>query len=978
MGGAAGHMKHPFDLPAVETGEDLKEFFETAADWVIENTAALKIDGVNASFKLIDSPDAVNGKEFALDRGSAKPIDIEGITTNRVGERWPEEHGMHAATIILLGIFNKALWHDAGAHITEELQQLGLWDDPTKIFNAEFVLKSLNVKEYKTNFIALHGINKFDWATKRRRASKEISYDKDVLESIRDKVAPFAKAAKDLKRNNLDMEVYTSVPAKVLRDDGGTPIRADFSNTLNSAFLIHQRYGEPPVKRSLGNWLSGADNPRDAKIPLVTGRKVGALSKEIYKIVLNTTEPLADLLGDDEEYIKLARDGAIFWHATRLLGHDVLSTLTAGEDFGPVNDEEGIVLRDKIAFGTDDPVKITGNFILGGEEGKLAKKARPPSKEPDKAGIIALFPGGFKPPHAGHFELAKRYAEDPQVSKVLMLLGPAVRTSTDGSVKITKESSIHIISEFYKQYLGDKIVIEDSPAGEENPMRAAFKWIEEGAQTGETYTLAASSKDADRAEQFTNSHQCPDGKYCKPGVNVVLHPVDTQALIYSGRTDGLNGKPISASVMREDLANGDEENFKTNLPAEAADYVDEIFDFLGGVKKTEEPPSPSSSDEEPIEEISSMAGGTVEGAPSAGGAPWSSFSEEENDLERRRSKLKENKQESETNYKHMSRRENKHMKEKQVLKEEETLRKHIRSSLRKKYFNYFNEEKKLRKYIKKLILEAKDVAYTNSTGANRLIPVLDTVVPQVLTTYKSLRTAPEQRASYRRHYIKALEMFLDFLEVRTFGPEEDIEMEPESLEAAPAEEVLQEQEGAPMPDAGGDTPGPDSRSSEEKEVDIKIKTEIEKEEKAAKVKADDEMIKTEEGDETAPFPTLPEEDLTGRENALEAFKKTKTTFQAAFVKLFNKDDRVDFKNWGIVNMGRHLDEAERQIGGAKIQDDTTEQYERLLGLMTPDAAAPEVASTAEAAPPETDADAPTALEEIINNTVAKLISEFTT
>jgi len=160
MGGAAGHMKHPFDLPAVETGEDLKQFFETAADWVIENTAVLKIDGVNASFKLIDSPDAVNGKEFALDRGSAYPIDIEGITTSRVGERWDEEHGMHAATIILLDIFNKALWHEDGAHITEELQQLGLWDDPTKIFNAEFVLKSLNVKEYKTNFIALHGINK--------------------------------------------------------------------------------------------------------------------------------------------------------------------------------------------------------------------------------------------------------------------------------------------------------------------------------------------------------------------------------------------------------------------------------------------------------------------------------------------------------------------------------------------------------------------------------------------------------------------------------------------------------------------------------------------------------------------------------------------------------------------------------------------------------------------------------------------------
>ena len=102
------------------------------------------------------------------------------------------------------------------------------------------------------------------------------------------------------------------MPVESLRDDGGAPIRADFSKTLNSVFPIHQRYGEPPVERSLDDWLSGADNPRDAKIPLVTGRKPGALSKEIYKIVLNTTEPLADLLGDDEEYIKLARDGAIF------------------------------------------------------------------------------------------------------------------------------------------------------------------------------------------------------------------------------------------------------------------------------------------------------------------------------------------------------------------------------------------------------------------------------------------------------------------------------------------------------------------------------------------------------------------------------------------------------------------------------------------------------------------------------------------
>ena len=73
MGGAAGHMAHPFDLPEVNTGNDLINFFKEAAEYLTINPASVKIDGVNVSFKLIDGP---HGKEFAVDRGSTKPIDI--------------------------------------------------------------------------------------------------------------------------------------------------------------------------------------------------------------------------------------------------------------------------------------------------------------------------------------------------------------------------------------------------------------------------------------------------------------------------------------------------------------------------------------------------------------------------------------------------------------------------------------------------------------------------------------------------------------------------------------------------------------------------------------------------------------------------------------------------------------------------------------------------------------------------------------
>ena len=46
-GGAVGHMAHPFDLPQVNTGADLIEFFNDAAEQLSEGEASVKIDGVN-------------------------------------------------------------------------------------------------------------------------------------------------------------------------------------------------------------------------------------------------------------------------------------------------------------------------------------------------------------------------------------------------------------------------------------------------------------------------------------------------------------------------------------------------------------------------------------------------------------------------------------------------------------------------------------------------------------------------------------------------------------------------------------------------------------------------------------------------------------------------------------------------------------------------------------------------------------------
>ena len=967
MGGAAGHMKHPFEVPGVDTGPQMLQFIEKTRDYLLAGGLAdTKIDGTNVSFKLVDTEDG--GKEFAVDRGSSQPSDVLGITARNVRNKFGEGHGMIRAIEVLLEIFNEAL-----PSLEPELKALGVWDDPTKIFNTEYVEKvegreATNVVAYDHNFFKIHGINQFfakpaqPWrirkgigmdrpGLKERPVDKEtgkvfdgpsigVDYDKGAMESLKEKLSPIAAEK--------DFIVYTLIP--VIKKSGVESV--DFADSLNRQISITTSRGNIETK-SLKEWLNGVINPWQQYVNLVNGRSIPARGKEVYKAILGAragTEeldieaqvPLSEMFGEDEEAKKLALDGAVIWHVTRLLGNDIIDAFTT-EDMGDMDRHEGIVAKmPEYKF----DVKITGEFILGGEASTFRKETA--AEEPEKTGnIIALFPGGFKPPHAGHFELAKRYAEDPQISKVLMLIGPSVRRSENGAITITKESSVHIISQFYKQYLGDKVILEDSPGGEENPMRAAFRWIDEIAQPGETYTLAASSKDPKRAEMFAASHKCPDGRYCKEGVEVVLHPVDIQAAVYTGRTDDLNGKPISASVMREDLAAGDKRNFVTNLPAAVGDYVDEIFDFLGGqVKKTpEEPDLPPSSlaeallvlkeeiqkeklEEEDLEEVSTMAGGDVEGHA------LNTFvgvdMEKENENEKRRShklkKIAEIYSKLETNYQYISEEGKKDMKINELLKEkkkieEMALRRYIRSAIRKKTTDHatkFEEERKLRLAIRQMIQEAKiEDSPTKSTGINKLVSVLKVILPTIEKAYKNLTTDKAQRESFVKHLVHAY--------VNTLSPQKAMRTAYESDDVAMAEGLLKEQEFAADPskfiDVGIRTEeeeeAENTASAAEKEVEKKVA----KEEEAENKKKEAEAIEDLTGDSHA-FPEFPGLDLTGRDEAVDVYKKTIDAITRGFSSLHNDSDEAHFEDYLVTNVLLYTDNFEDDVSG-NLADITT-------------------------------------------------------
>jgi len=189
--------------------------------------------------------------------------------------------------------------------------------------------------------------------------------------------------------------------------------------------------------------------------------------------------------------------------------------------------------------------------------------------------VVVLYPGSFKPIHSGHLFLIKKYTSLPEVKEVKVFIGPGIRNNINQSISIT------IAKLFLKN--NPKVSVEASKYP--SPVLTAYKFVET-APPG-NYTLASSSKEKEnleRIQKFIEQHQ-PGGKYYDKlgiGVNIIPLSVDISPKIYEGRKDEHDGKPISASILRKDIMNDDEENFITNYPNEDPNIVWDVWNMLHG------------------------------------------------------------------------------------------------------------------------------------------------------------------------------------------------------------------------------------------------------------------------------------------------------------------------------------------------------------------------------------------------------------
>ena len=338
-GGAAGHMAHPFDVDSVHTGNDLIDVFKKSTAWLEKGQGALKIDGVNASVRLVTVD---NKKQFVLDRGSNKELDVKGITKQDLLSRFGEGHGMITIGGKVLDVFNASI-----PSIQSELKKLGLWDNPNIMFNVEYVAGTTNVLQYEKNFLAIHGLLEIVQVTPTRRASKEVSYSQKVLDTMIQKMQPIA--------NKYKFNIYGSIPATFEH-------KPNLNSVLSKTYTI-KLSKDKSVTKNLKSLLSKLIVPKDVTIDW-KGKKVAAISKQVFVSILNG-EPITE----NTKNIKEAIAGFITYLATMELGDEVLKSMTS--PLGSVEKQEGVVIRDPSL--SERPVKITGKFILQGLDSSFGK-----------------------------------------------------------------------------------------------------------------------------------------------------------------------------------------------------------------------------------------------------------------------------------------------------------------------------------------------------------------------------------------------------------------------------------------------------------------------------------------------------------------------------------------------------------------------------------------------------------------------------
>jgi nicotinamide mononucleotide adenylyltransferase len=125
-------------------------------------------------------------------------------------------------------------------------------------------------------------------------------------------------------------------------------------------------------------------------------------------------------------------------------------------------------------------------------------------------GTVALYAGGFKPPHKAHFVNAQLLSK--QADKLIIFIGPKLR---EGAITVTPEQS-KTIWEIYAKYLPSLVEVRLSPS---NPIRDTYDWVDANQERVEKVITGTTQEEMKKFVYFEKNKD----KY--PKVDVQVFPV---------------------------------------------------------------------------------------------------------------------------------------------------------------------------------------------------------------------------------------------------------------------------------------------------------------------------------------------------------------------------------------------------------------------------------------------------------------------
>jgi len=605
-GGLYGHLNHLYDNPDLSFG-DIKKIFDTASSGELIGTE--KTDGQN----LFISYSLKDGKaKAARNKGNIK---TGGMDASQLASKFADRGALEKAFVDSFDAFEKVV-----GQMSPEQQREIFGDDANIFYNAEIMdPANPNVINYDTRSLVIHqkGHSEFDRESgnvKDTDVSNNVEVLQRALESVQqseaaDDFTVQMNAIKNLQQleNDKALKIANKRLNKVMGGVGlsdkntiGQFITARLNPVIENSFpelddarkdMLKRRIaGEKGIKvtsitKGLDKETKSAINSFVKGGKKIMGEIISPLEKTIHDFSVEMLRGLesAFILDNESEVKRLAQEVGVAIDAINNSNRDDVMDVVR-KHLEKIGKSENIsTATEGFVFDWDGVTyKVTGNFAPANQilgifkygRGKIPALQKEATIKEKNGRTIGIHPGGFKPPHAGHF-LGAKFLLDQGADEVYVIISknPRSEKSDNGKreISVTAEQSLKLWELYIKENnLQDRMFVEVASAP--TPVAATYDFLET-LEEGDTVFLGKGEKDKtdtrfDRAQVYAD----------KKDLGLTIQMIDTPMF----------GGGISGTQMRKMIANKDSKNLLKYLPLSKTKSKKEAWKIMNPNNKLRE------------------------------------------------------------------------------------------------------------------------------------------------------------------------------------------------------------------------------------------------------------------------------------------------------------------------------------------------------------------------------------------------------